>query len=372
MQGTVSKAKATACTTCAAGFADTDKNASTACATCGKGTFSEAGATVCQRCGVGRASSTTKAIGCTACSGAKYAGLGATVCTACYAGKRPNTQRSSCEECKYPTYFSVSQGACIKCDAGKQRNASSATTPCELCAPGKAGVGGQCSSCSSGEAPNPSNTACTSCSDGKASANGKACVDCGSHTVVNAEKTGCDRCSSDEYWKAESGHARAQCVPCNAPLEVSNDNDTPRCVCGVGMYNASVTTARCIDDQFRGAPAVTATAEGCQTCPPCIDCEQARQDRVGAEIIVTKNYMLAAAFPLQPPPAINIFRCGPDDACKGNMTLQSSGSAMDCELGFAGTLCSSCSAGFYPKTNDHTFLCEQCDQSTSRAQLGSR
>ena len=92
-----------------------------------------------------------------ACSGVDVSPSGKR-CAACAKGKKPNKQRSSCVECQYPTYFSVLQGACIKCDAGKQRNASSATTPCELCAPGKAGVGGQCSSCSVGQAPNKANT----------------------------------------------------------------------------------------------------------------------------------------------------------------------------------------------------------------------
>ena len=53
-----------------------------------------------------------------------------------------------------PGRFNASQRACVECKAGQQRNTGSATTPCELCAPGKAGVGGQCSSCSAGQAPN--------------------------------------------------------------------------------------------------------------------------------------------------------------------------------------------------------------------------
>ena len=114
----------------------------------------------------------------------------------------------------------------------------------------------------------PSVLCSVACSGANVSESGKRCEACAKGKTPNKHRSSCDRCNSNEYWQAEDGQARAQCIPCDAPLEVSKDNDTPRCVCGVGMYNASVTTVHCIDDQFSGASAVIAIAEGCQTCPP--------------------------------------------------------------------------------------------------------
>ena len=157
--GQYSAAKSTFCTDCKAGFYDGDADASTNCQACAQGTVSKAKAKACTPCTAGLADEDKDAsTACSPCGAGKFSKAGTTNCTACAAGKRPNEARSGCAACQYPTYFNVSQGACIKCDAGRQRNVSSATTPCETCAPGKAGVGGQCTSCSSGQKPNTANT----------------------------------------------------------------------------------------------------------------------------------------------------------------------------------------------------------------------
>ena len=144
------------CDTCRSGSNASAKQ--DACVGCPAGTAGTDGR--CEPCPAGRHAAKTNQTACAACvNGTHAATPGHKKCTRCPAGKRPNTQRSSCEECPYPTYFNVSKGACIKCDAGRQRQtAASAPSPCELCAPGKAGVGGQCSLCSVGQAPNQANT----------------------------------------------------------------------------------------------------------------------------------------------------------------------------------------------------------------------
>ena len=78
--------------------------------------------------------------------------------------------------------------------------------------------------------------------------------------------------------------------------------------------------------------------------------------------------MLASAFPQQPPRLLSVFRCGPDSACKGNITLRDSGSALDCAPGFGGVLCSSCIKGFRRKKDKQTFRCEQCAPNMHRGQ----
>ena len=57
---------------------------------------------------------------------------------------------------------------------------------------------------------------------------------------------------------------KAQCKKCEHPLQVSATKDG--CVCGVDTYNASVTTVRCVEDQF-GGEAPMAPGVGCQKCP---------------------------------------------------------------------------------------------------------
>ena len=78
--------------------------------------------------------------------------------------------------------------------------------------------------------------------------------------------------------------------------------------------------------------------------------------------------MLASAFPRQPPRLLSVFRCGPDSACIGNITLRDSGSTLDCAPGFGGVLCSSCIKGFRRKKDKKTFRCEQCAPNMHRGQ----
>ena len=103
---------------------------------------------------------------------------------------------------------------------------------------------------------------CVDCSDGTVSKVGAACATCGEFTVANAERTACEGCSSNEYYTVSKG--KAQCTPCEAGLEVSATKEG--CVCGTDAYDASVTTIRCVDDEFSGAGTI-ATLKGCQKCP---------------------------------------------------------------------------------------------------------
>ena len=114
---------------------------SLSCTKCEKGRYSDDGV-ACYKCPPGEFSNASGAPRCANCTGHKI----------------PTRGNDNCTECRSPAYFNASQRACDECKAGQQRNASSATTPCGTCAPGKAGVGGQCSSCSVGQAPNKANT----------------------------------------------------------------------------------------------------------------------------------------------------------------------------------------------------------------------
>ena len=58
-------------------------------------------------------------LGSVACSGVDVSPSGKH-CAACSAGKRPNQQRSSCEECKSTEYFDDEAAACIKCPGGQE------------------------------------------------------------------------------------------------------------------------------------------------------------------------------------------------------------------------------------------------------------
>ena len=124
---------------------------------------------------------------------------------ACSKGKRPNKQRSSCEECQYPTYFNVSQGACIKCDAGKQRNASSATTPCEICAKGRS-----------------------------------------DHDLDPT--TACKACNANEYFELTRGRRMARCTECPHLKVVLKDKSGCACDNAKRRYNATQRAFTCVPE----------------------------------------------------------------------------------------------------------------------------
>ena len=83
---------------------------------------------------------------------------------------------------------------------------------------------------------------------GKVSRKGVVCLSCPRLQIPNLDRTGCRSCNSDEYYKHNNGAGRPTCVRCSPPLEVHEDRGS--CVCGKGMYNATETTLRCVNDEF--------------------------------------------------------------------------------------------------------------------------
>ena len=184
-------------------------------------------------------------------------------CRGCGTGEQLNTSKTGCANCLDGKFSSGEDTACNPCAAGKQSLADGA---------GRL-------------------YGCVPCSEGKVSSDGSRCRHCPSSQMPNKARTGCLYCNTNEYYAVLQG--QPQCVRCEPPLDVSASKDG--CVCGLGQYNASVTTLRCVDDMFRGGGAIAPKRE-CVECPPCIDCSVRGARRVGGSIQLRRHYMLAKPY----------------------------------------------------------------------------
>lgn len=150
------------CTVCPAGSYSNVNGAtsSSACSSCGAGTYSLAGATMCSICPSGTWSASTGVSVCTDCGGGTYsAATGATssaTCSTCGTGSYSLSGASVCSSCPAGTWSaSMGVSACTDCVAGTFSTAVGATSSsvCTCCSGGSfSGSAGQssCTHCSCG------------------------------------------------------------------------------------------------------------------------------------------------------------------------------------------------------------------------------
>ena len=239
------------CTWCASGFYG-DQEASSACAECFPGTYSEGRATVCTLCPLGKSSSTRAAgnsTNCQWCNPGSWASTGFSVCTLCAPGKYHNrtgaTSESVCENCEAGRYSDAGRSVCSDCDMGKYSTGGASV--CSNCSAGTA------SEARGLEANSP--TVCTDCLPGNFSERGSPyCFMCRPGYITTRPRSGfCNNCERGFHNPYFSATVCLEC-PINTYANRTGMSSCTNCPLNLFSRSGSADESECKTAQIEVSP----------------------------------------------------------------------------------------------------------------------
>ena len=208
--GTYSNGQSDICLPCKGGR-KSEKEGSSSCEVCPKGTFSHSGSSKCYDCPEGTYSEEGSSY-CKTCPEGKIVNKDKSGCDNCPAGTYSSSSAKKCFECEPGTYSHEGWSSCSTCIDGKRSNDDK--TNCEYCPPGtySPSKSGKCYKCPKGTFSNRGYSSCTPCPEGYYSdtVGSSECKRCPDKTYSYFGSTYCFDCPK------EGGY-------CSGPIENADD-----------------------------------------------------------------------------------------------------------------------------------------------------
>ena len=238
--GTAPNAAKTSCVECSAFAGEGYVGDGYTCTLCERGKAPDAEEAECVSCPTGRQSEDGSA--CEGCGTGEVPNSMGTGCTSCSAGSFADLSVYFCADCPPGKYSRPRAAECLLCEDGFE--ADTMGVGCVPCGAGQAGIGGSCTDCPSGWAPENmyGSTRCIECATFGAAAYSDTtqCLDCSAGRQARIDRTGCDSCPSGQA--SEDGVVCTLCRPGYVPTGLVEAGGCYSC--RAGSY-ASTTTFLC-------------------------------------------------------------------------------------------------------------------------------